>query len=63
MDVVRKSIVAYTDIRKGQIITKEVLSMKRPGTGLPSQDLPKVIGKKAKQDIAKDTLIKLEILE
>lgn len=55
--VVRKSIVAYTNIKAGQIINKDMLIIKRPGTGLHSKYLNDVMGKKAKQDIKKDETI------
>lgn len=58
--VARKSIIAKIDIAKGQIITKEDLIIKRPGTGLASKYLDRVIGKEAKRDIRKDSLISFE---
>jgi len=46
--LVRKSIVAKLDIPNGTIITKDMLIIKRPGTGIPSKYINEVIGKKAK---------------
>ena len=59
----RRSITANVDIAKGTVIKEEMLAIKRPGTGLPSNHLPDVIGKKAKQDIKEDELISLKDLE
>ena len=55
--VARKSIVANTDIRQGEVIKKNMLSYKRPGTGLPQKYLNIIVGKKARVDIEKDTII------
>lgn len=63
LKVMRRSITANSDIKKGTVISEEMLAIKRPGNGLPSKMLPKVIGKKAKQDIKEDELISLKDLE
>ena len=55
--LVRKSIVAKADIPKGTTITKDMLIIKRPGTGIPPKYLNEVIGKKAKTLIKGDNLI------
>jgi len=57
MKYVRKSIVAKIDIKRGEIIKKDMISIKRPGTGLSPKDFDFVIGKKAKKSIKKDGLI------
>ncbi len=58
-----RSVVSIKDIKKGEIITENMVWTKRPGTGIPSKDLSKVIGKVAKIDIKKDTLIKWENIQ
>ena len=58
-----RSIVSTREIKKGEIITQDMVWSKRPGTGIPSNRLHEVIGKKAKNDIAYNTLIKWEELE
>ena len=55
--IVRKSIVAACDIRKGEIFTKENLTAKRPGTGISPMRWDEVIGKKASRDFNEDELI------
>ncbi len=55
-----KSIVTLVDIPKGTMITKEMLGLKKPGTGLPSSMLTSFVGKKTNVLINKDYLIKLE---
>ncbi|WP_407423112.1 N-acetylneuraminate synthase family protein [Methanobrevibacter sp.] len=59
----RRSIVAKTDIKKGEVISKSKITFKRPGTGIPPADLDNVIGKTAAKDICEDTLIDFEMLE
>jgi sialic acid synthase SpsE len=53
----RKSIVAKVNIQKGAIITRGMLAIKRPGTGLAPKYMREVIGKKTKVDIKKDGFI------
>tara|TARA_Y100000590_G_scaffold180640_1_gene205885 strand:+ start:31672 stop:32679 length:1008 start_codon:yes stop_codon:yes gene_type:complete len=54
----RKSIVTNKMIKIGQVITVDMLCFKRPGSGFLPIELDKVIGKRAKRDIEKDTVIK-----
>jgi len=61
--VVRKSIVSKRAMEKGHIITTSDLIIKRPGTGIPPEDLSKVIGTTVVKKIIKDKLIKWEDLE
>jgi len=56
--VFRRSLVANQPIAKGEKIKEEMLGIKRPGTGIPSSEINKVIGKKAKRDLAKNEIIK-----
>lgn len=58
-DVVRKSIVAKTDIRKGEVFTEENLSAKRPGNGISPMRWNEVIGLRADRDYEQDEMIKL----
>jgi len=51
--IVRKSLVLAKKMEAGSLITEEDVIIKRPGTGISPNDLPKVIGrqlKKNKQD-------------
>ena len=58
-EIVRKSIVANSNIKKGETFTNENLTIKRPGNGISPMDWYKVIGKSAIKDFKKDELIKL----
>ena len=59
MGVVRKSIVALKNIRKGEIFSELNLTAKRPGNGMSPFDLDKILGKKSKRNFKKDQQIKL----
>lgn len=56
--LVRKSIVVKTDIKKGDTIKEGDLAIKRPGTGLAPKLFYSIVGKTAKRNIPKDTLLK-----
>ena len=53
----RKSIVAKIDIKKDTVITKEMLTCKRPANGLEPKFLGKITGRTTKVDIKKDEKI------
>ena len=57
--VVRNSIVAARNIKKGEKFTSKNLGIKRPGRGISPMKLSKVIGKNAKKTFIQDELIKL----
>lgn len=56
--IARKSIVALKAIHKGEKITHDMVSIKRPGTGISPMYLSKIIGKKAKNNIKANEVIK-----
>lgn len=60
--IVRRSIVASVDISKGAIITEEMLTTKRPGTGIEPKYIGKIVGRKAKRNIKEDCLISWDII-
>jgi N,N'-diacetyllegionaminate synthase len=56
-DIVRKSIVAATDIKKGTRFTGRNIVVKRPGNGISPMRWDEVIGKRAVRDFRKDEMI------
>jgi len=62
-DIVRKSIVAAKNISKGSKIIKNMLAIKRPGTGIEPKYFEKIVGKKALFPIKKDTIINWDMIE
>ena len=57
--IARKSIMAACDIKKGELLTEENLTVKRPGTGISPMRWDEVIGQVAKRDFVEDELIEL----
>lgn len=58
-EVARKSIVAATDIKKGDLLTEQNITVKRPGNGISPMLWDSVIGTRAVDDFPRDTLIRL----
>ena len=56
-DIARKSIVARRAIRKGETLTEENLTVKRPGSGISPMRWFEVIGTRAARDFAEDEII------
>lgn len=50
----RRSVVSARNISKGTVITKDMLDVKRPGTGIPPKFINKIIGFKVIKDIEED---------
>jgi sialic acid synthase SpsE len=47
-----KSIVAEVDLPSGAVLTPEALSAKKPGTGIPAEKLPSMIGRRLRRPLA-----------
>jgi len=60
--VARKSIVSQVGIPTGTRISAEMLTIKRPGTGIPPRDLARVIGRTARVTIPADAVIGWEMI-
>ncbi|MFA6318785.1 MAG: N-acetylneuraminate synthase family protein [Elusimicrobiota bacterium] len=58
----RRSIVAERSIRKGEVLTGDMLGVKRPADGLPPSRMDSVVGRTAMRDIPADAPIRLEWL-
>jgi N,N'-diacetyllegionaminate synthase len=59
LNVARKSIIALKQIKKGEIFSKNNLTVKRPGNGISPMKWYTVLGKKSKYEFKKDEIIKL----
>lgn len=57
--IARKSIVAASVIRAGEVFSETNLTAKRPGSGLSPMCWDEVLGRKAPRDFASDELIEL----
>ena len=58
----RRSLVAACDIAEGEFLTEANIAILRPGTGLSPVFLGVVVGRHAAMDIAKGTVLTLEML-
>jgi N,N'-diacetyllegionaminate synthase len=57
MAIARKSIVAKTKIKKGEIYTTENITTKRPGSGISPMRWHEILGSRANRDYEEDELI------
>ena len=57
--IARKSIVAGTAIKKGDIFSEANLAVKRPGTGISPLRWDEVIGRRAGRDFSEDEAIEI----
>ena len=58
-----KSISTTRDLEKGEIVTKDLLILKKPGTGINASNLELIIGMKAKNKIYSNKLLTWDDLE
>lgn len=58
--VARRSLVAAIDIPVGSVLTREMIAIKRPGTGLPPAILPYLLGRAARRHIPANQQITLD---
>jgi sialic acid synthase SpsE len=49
-------------MKKGEVITKEKIFFKRPGTGIKPDEMNFILGRTLKNDVKEDELIKWEDL-
>ena len=57
--IARKSIVAARDIKAGEFLTEDNLTVKRPGTGVSPMRWDEICGRVAVRDFAADELIEI----
>lgn len=55
--VARRSVVAARPLAKGTVLTRDMLAVKRPGTGVPPSALPSLVGRALLRDLAADEVI------
>ena len=58
----RRSIVLTQDVEEGMILTKEMLTFKRPGIGISPSRINEVIGKSLKEALKEDTILLDDLL-
>jgi len=60
IDFAYACVVTIRDVAVGERFTVDNIWVKRPGSGIPSYELPNVVGKHAARDIPSNYLIKYE---
>ena len=62
-DWAHHSVVAVKDIRKGDVINKEMISVKRPGSGIPAKNLEKLYGRTVSSDLKINSILQWSDIE
>lgn len=57
IDSFRRSAITNQTIKKGEVFTREMIDLKRPGNGFSPEELKMILGRKSTTDLADDTLI------
>lgn len=58
-----KSIYAATSLSAGTLLEEGHLLLKKPGSGLPAADLPKLVGKRLRKEVSQDQQISLDDID
>ena len=53
-----RSLTLKNNLSKGHIITRHDLTLKKPGTGIPIENLPDILGKRLRTDVKKNRILK-----
>lgn len=59
----RQSIVAVKDLKEGHILSRDDLTVKRPGTGIPAAKYNSLLGKQLVRSVCAGAMLKKEDLE
>jgi len=59
----RRSLIVARDIGSGTTLTDDDLTWKRPASGISPRDLARVIGRRARVDLARDTVLQWSHLD
>ena len=62
-EIARKSIITNRDIKKGQTIKREMLAIKRPGTGIAPKYVGRVMGMTARKNLRKGVIMRFKDLK
>ncbi len=61
--VVRKSLIASLDINVGTTLTEDLITAKRPGTGMPPSMICSVLGRTVNRNIAAGTMLTMDLIK
>jgi sialic acid synthase len=57
-----KSVATRVELKKGQVLTSDILTIKGPGTGIKPSQIKDLIGRIVQEDLKEDVLLPLESL-
>lgn len=55
--IFQKSLVARVEIPEGEVITREMIAILKPGTGLEPAALPRVLGRRSRRHLPANTIL------
>ena len=58
-----RSIAPTKSLSKGTVLTKEMLMLKKPGTGIPPEKIPEIVGLRLKRDVRENKLLQWRDLD
>ncbi|MEX0931909.1 MAG: N-acetylneuraminate synthase family protein [Candidatus Paceibacterota bacterium] len=61
-DKLAKSVATKRVIKKGEVLTKDMFTIKGPGTGIKPRDMEKLYGLVAEKDLDEDVIVPVEAL-
>lgn len=62
-DIFTKSVVSRLDLDAGQVLQRDHLATKKPGTGIPAARLPELVGLRLRRSLKADELLRDDDLE
>ncbi|MGE0758888.1 MAG: SAF domain-containing protein, partial [Pirellulaceae bacterium] len=61
--IFQKSVATLVDITPGTVITRDMLGLKKPGSGIPAAHIDEVVGRRAARAVAADNVLAWSDLE
>jgi len=62
MNRARRSVVLTRDARRGEVVTADMITFKRPGFGIPPELGSLVVGRRLLADVARDAPLSWDVL-
>lgn len=59
----RRSLVTTCDIKAGTVLSNDMLTYKRPGIGIPPEELEKIVGRTVTENLVEDTILLYSMLD
>jgi N,N'-diacetyllegionaminate synthase len=62
-DLFTRSVALSRDLQAGTVLREDDLALKKPGTGIPPERLPGMVGRRLTRDVRADELLREEDFE